>query len=397
MKDLRKKTAIFLPACHGQGLTFHNTHCLCAMQGQARERGFRLQIVTTPKEQNPGLLDMLKSRFPKEDIHIVPDLRDSLTKCVGGILEQCGMAVVQVQGVRNVLALRKLKKHYGSKMPVVVTTHSFRLGRGWQRYVASFVQSLAYRRYVDFTIFQSSATADLFIGSARLLKGKRAGFIPLGLEADIAVNVRSPDVPVGDPDLHSFFGQDGHCNFVYLANFSKNKGHHWILKAIEPLLRRNSNVRFVFAGEGKEKDFIGLRIRQLGLSGQIVLPGRIDRKWVPWVVLQCRAAIVGSRYETFGHNFLEPMTLGVPVIGTPTGIGKSVLMDYLTGFCIMNGDIPGFRRAVEYMISFPAEAHKMGLNAKQMVQGWTWENISASYLRLYEHLLNDCASKGLDQ
>lgn len=384
----KKKHVIFLPACQSHGLTFHNTQCLISMKKQADVLNFRLHVVTVEKEQNLGLLDQLRKMFLGDDLHVVPDLQESLSECVNKILEVCGGAVIHVQGLNNVLQLRGVKKQYGSKVSIVVTTNSFRHGHVFKRVLASAIQAFVYRRFVGFTIFQSSATADIFCGASLLLHGKHAGFIPLGLESDMAVNIQNPDVPVGDPDLRAAICVNGSSNFVYLANFSTHKGHAWILNGMIDPLRKNSNVRLIFAGEGAEKESIQQHVEHLGLTGKVLFPGRIDRKWVPWLISQCCGAIVGSRRETFGHNFVEPMMLGVPVIGTPTGIGKSLLMDYHTGFCVSSGDIKGFRCSIEYMIAFPEEARQMGLNAQQMVKGWTWDEIGSAYFRLYNDLLS---------
>ena len=125
-----------------------------------------------------------------------------------------------------------------------------------------------------------------------------------------------------------------------------------------------------------------------GISSQIVMPGPLSRDLIPWLLQRCEAGVVASRSETFGQCIVEPMAAGLPVVGTRTGVGEWLLMDYRTGVGVDYGDGPGLAGAIDYLVRHPAAAAEMGRNAASTVRsslGWT--DLAACHLRVYTALV----------
>lgn len=370
---------LFQPGCKQSGLTFHNTQILLALKRTFTETQ-NIHILLPPNEQEPGLKDLLFNEYPLNSIIRFSD-RSEIPSLVREVLKE-GPSIVQCQGYADVMLLRPVKMHYGHLMPIVTTTHSFRNGNRFQRIPASAIQRMLYGKYVDYTIFQAHATMDIFVGAGGLLRDKRAGSIPLGLEIDFLNSPMRPDAAVGSPDIREFV--DHNCQLVvWLANFSRNKGHFWGLPAIAPALKKYPNARLLLLGEGPEKESMENWVRSNRMGNQMLFPGRIPRKYVRWVLEHTSVAIACTQAETFGHLFTEPMMAGVPIIGTPTGIGKALIYDFLTGFCITWKDEKALCKSLDFILGHPDVGRRMGENARDLVKGWTWEAIAQAYVNLY--------------
>ena len=168
---------------------------------------------------------------------------------------------------------------------------------------------------------------------------------------------------------------------IYLAQFHKHKRHLEIIDALSPLMKSFPSLKVYFFGDGVLFDKVQSVVSRLNLEENIYLPGRIERKYVPWVLQNSTASIVISDVETFGHNILEPLFYGSPVISTDVGIAREVVHDFESGFLIKS-----ISRSIVKAVRFFAIA-KMEtilwskhnrLNSMQLFMGVGYAQISSS-------------------
>lgn len=283
---------------------------------------------------------------------------------------------------------RILKKKYGERFVHVVTTHSYKHDYPVRKYVMSFFQNILYRLYADKVVFQCPFAASNFFGGRGLLSLPLGVVVPLGCESFDGEFQPSQSLP--DAPWFSMLEDSDVVNFVYLAEFRPGKMHLWMLKALLPLFKSHSNLRLYLFGrcETEVGHQVVKWVREHGLERQVVCAGRIDRRDVPYVLKRMQCAIVPSRAETFGHNYIEPMVAGIPVIGTRTGAGEYAIQDYVTGFGISLSDERRVLSAVEYFLRNPSECKKMGENAKRLAQSLFLHQMAGeAHARLYLDLL----------
>lgn len=96
---------------------------------------------------------------------------------------------------------------------------------------------------------------------------------------------------------------------------------------------------------------------------------------------------MASKAETFGHNYLEPMFFGTPVIGTDVGIGREIIKDFYTGFLIKNFSKKQLRNAVEFFIKHPEKFKSFGENARNLVhEVFSWEAVAQRYVDFIKNI-----------
>ncbi len=371
----------------GIGTTFHLSRLAETLAHLSRGYEFELAVAGTKNEQNPGNWARIHAAYQSDKIFMLDDEETSLRTLVDHLLGIYERVLITVQGFAQLRALIPLKRRVRDRLAISLIMNSFRVGE-WKRYAVSYVGSLLCRRYVDYTMFLSSASAEYFVGSRVLFQMGRAGILPLGVEDFTAGS--SALVPA-DTKVTDIFANNSDTPFrlVYLANFHQNKNHCWLVSALAPFLHECPTSELLLLGEGPYFNEARSLAERFGVMRQIHFPGRIDRQYVPWVLPRCQVGIVASQFETFGHTYIEPMLAALPVIGTRTGVGKEVIRDFVTGFGFNLGDATSLRQYVRFLMDHPSVAKEMGAQGRRMVMSnLSWTTIGAAHMRLYAHLLS---------
>ena len=283
-----------------------------------------------------------------------------------------------------VCAQRNMEPKFATRITLVGTTHSYRHD-SWMRVPMSAFQYVLYRVFYRMIVFQCQYAADRFVGGNDLIRRGRGMVIPLGCESFPKVT-SIPSRTIVDKKLDGLLGDDHVFKFVYLAGFRPGKMHVWLVHAIAPVLKRHAEARVLFCGMGNPNVISATEeaVADEGLSDRILLTGQIPRDEVPWLLQHSNCALVPSRAETFGHNFLEPMFAGLPVLGTRVGIGRDIIKDRETGMGFSLEDPESLRNAAEYVLASPANAKQMGASAKKLVENQFRHSDVARHLnRLY--------------
>ena len=380
---------LFFAHSYPAGLVYHLAHLACELMKIPQEEQFKIFICSEGREQYTGTWDLLKSQVPVEHIVCFKDYDHDITMQLEGFLKRFNKVLVHFGGgIHQLRPLMGIRKKYAGRVKLVATTHAFHCGT-WKQIPASLVQSILYRRYVDHVIFQTPYTARKWVGAGWFFSRGKASIIPLGVEVFNEMETqKTPEDALGKPDIRDLLRDKTFFNVVYLASFKSGKEHVWLLNALASVLRENPKIRLFFLGDGLLFDDVQQRIQALHLNEQVICPGRVQRKWIPWVLAQPQVALVASRGETFGHCFLEPAFASLPILGTRVGVGEYLIQDMQTGIAFNHDDVKGFQSALRFLATHPEAAKNMGNNLKVMVQThFSHASIAHAHHNLYRALL----------
>lgn len=122
----------------------------------------------------------------------------------------------------------------------------------------------------------------------------------------------------------------------FAGRLSKAKGAEVILRALEEVSKKITNVCFLFAG--KKDPYVDSFLKQaknLGLEDKVVFLGWVDRDVVKKAYSVCNIVPVLSVYlDPFPTTNLEAMAAQRPVIGTYFGGTPEVVLSGETGFIV---------------------------------------------------------------
>lgn len=345
------------------------------------------------REPDKGCWDIVRQTIPNEHV-IKTDTFEELVRRCCDLAKIYDKVVVHTGGgwgqtKHFVPARKRMDKMLQERLIIIGTTHSYRHD-SFLRIPMSAFQYVLYRLYYRMIIFQCQYAADRFIGGNHLIKIGKGAVIPLGCEPFGEIG---NDIPKGIAENASLSVILKDCSlfkFVYLAAFRPGKMHVWLVYAISPVLRQHPEGRLLLCGTGSERvraDIVRA-IEAEKMEGQIILTGQINRHEVPWLLAHSNCAVVPSRSETFGHNFLEPMFAGLPVLGTSVGVGRDIIKDGENGYKFSLNEINGFRDKATKLIRKPKRAKQFGIKAKALVEKrFTHEAVARKLWGVYRRVL----------
>lgn len=345
------------------------------------------------REPDKGCWDIVRKTIPNQNVIKTDTFEELVGRCCN-LVKKYNKVVIHTGGgwgqTKHFVQARKLlDKILQSRLIFVGTTHSYRHD-SFLRIPMSAFQYVLYRLYYRMIVFQCQYAADRFVGGNRLIKIGKGVVIPLGCESFDSSNTDMPSGIASKAELSQILTNKSLFKFVYLAAFRPGKMHIWLVHALAKVLRKYPEVRLLYCGEGDEsvRRSIVKEIHEGGLENQILLTGQIARNEVPWLLKHSNCAVVPSCSETFGHNYLEPMFAGVPVLGTRTGIGRDIIKDGETGYGFSLFREEEIGHCAELLIANKEETVKLGKKAKEYVTGRFTHTIVAKQLsELYIKLL----------
>jgi glycosyltransferase involved in cell wall biosynthesis len=148
---------------------------------------------------------------------------------------------------------------------------------------------------------------------------------------------------------------------VSVGRLSPEKGHAMLLDAFARL-RRNRPARLVILGEGSERAHLEARVAELGLVGDVDLPGHVVD---PLSVLRRAALFVSaSTHEGLGNAIIEAMACGVPVVSTDAPHGpREILLGGKLGALVPVGDAAAFAEAMGAALDTPTDGEALARRA----------------------------------
>ncbi len=151
-----------------------------------------------------------------------------------------------------------------------------------------------------------------------------------------------------------------------VGHLSDVKGHTFLLKASPFLIRKNSRVQLVFAGDGPEKASLEQEAKTLGIREHVHFLG--VRSDVPDILRSSDIFVLPSIYEGLPNVILEAMASGLPVVASRVGGIPEAVADGETGFLFPAGDSTWLEQVLAPLIRDGALRRKMGEAGRKRVE-----------------------------
>jgi glycosyltransferase involved in cell wall biosynthesis len=260
----------------------------------------------------------------------------------------------------NILALISLR---GTGIPVIISeridpTHH-RIGWIWEA-----LRVLTYP-WADRLVVQGESIRLQFHGRVR----RRTRVIPNPVPCP-PVLWEARDLEVKAPIL------------VAVGRLVPQKGFDLLLTAFARLSGRHPEWKLMIWGEGPERNSLEELRNDLGLKGQVSLPGNHTN--IYQALVQSDLFVLSSRFEGFPNALCEAMAVGLPVVSfdCPSGPAQ-IIRSGQDGLLVPQGNVEELEHALDQLMSNESLRRTMGLEALEVVQRFSLENI----LEQWEHCI----------
>lgn len=184
-----------------------------------------------------------------------------------------------------------------------------------------------------------------------------------------------PLVKINKTEELSLLGIDESSLIIgFVGRFDEQKSPFDLIKICQHVLKRNSDIKFVFAGDGPLLEKTKLFAKQKGIYDNVLFPGTVkgDR-----VIQTFDIFLLPSQYEGFPYVLLEAVSSSVPIV-TTKGACASSLMKEDCGFIHEIGDIEGMAKSLLLLCDDSVLREKKSLNAKEVSEQFTIERMEQS-------------------
>lgn len=161
------------------------------------------------------------------------------------------------------------------------------------------------------------------------------------------------------------------------------KGHRFLLRAVEPLLGRDFHV--IIAGDGPEADNTARAVQALSRPGSAHLLG--VRKDIPRVMAAFDTFVLSSVREGLPLVIPEAMAAGLPVVSTAVGGIPDVVADGETGYLVNYDDDEALRERLQALADDPDRARTLGRRGREVaLDRYSCRRMVDDYLSLYQEV-----------
>lgn len=190
------------------------------------------------------------------------------------------------------------------------------------------------------------------------------------------------------PDIERRTPPAGPPELLYAGRLVHKKGIDLLLQAVARLEGRTPAPRLTIIGQGDDEASLKRLSEKLGISSRVTFAGSLDRLVVLQHMSTCNMVIVPSRIEPFGLVALEAAQVGCPVVASHVDGLPEVVLDRQTGLLVPPADIDALTCAILSLIEYPAEAHRLGRQARdRALNSFSWKAYVSAFEDLFQHLV----------
>ncbi|WP_144390990.1 glycosyltransferase [Indiicoccus explosivorum] len=179
------------------------------------------------------------------------------------------------------------------------------------------------------------------------------------------------------PRLEKMITQDKaeyNFDFVYLGRICHVKNPERVARVAADVLKKVPDATFGVIGDGDMKEQMDTIFKEEGVADQVVFTGLLQ---LPYKALkQARCMLMCSRSEGTPIAALEALALGVPVISTPVGGMKEIIVNGENGYLSENDE-----KLSEEVTSLLLDDLKWRLLSEKTAQRFQLLNDEDDYLR----------------
>jgi glycosyltransferase involved in cell wall biosynthesis len=192
-------------------------------------------------------------------------------------------------------------------------------------------------------------------------------------------------------ELRQEFGLETDQKVVlFVGRLYHRKGIDTLLRAVPPILKEFSNVKFVISGTGFKQKEESLRnlAKELDIEDHVKFLGYVPDEKLPLLYSASDIFVLPAIYENFPFAILEAQSTGLPVISTKVGGIPEFLVDNQNGYVIEPRDPTQLTQKVLALLQDPKLAKEMGDRGRKLIEEkFDWRLITCQVIDLYHKLL----------
>jgi hypothetical protein len=275
----------------------------------------------------------------------------------------------------------KIAKNY--KKPLIVTIH----GQDFQQtiYKSRKCQKII-KRVVNFskkTIVVSDKLKNIGLNKLKI------NFQKLIV---ISNGINTEDIYVKESNLIERYR--GKKIILSVSHLIKIKGIDLNIKAIARLIGKYSNIVYLIIGDGKQRKNLKNLAKNLNITNNVKFLSQLSHDKAMEYMSICDIFSLPSWNEAFGVVYIEAMAHGKPVVACKEEGIDGIIKHEETGLLEKPKDSDAIVKAIDFLLSNPRKAQKIGEKAKKLVlENYTWQKNAEKTSKIYKNVIKNYGRK----
>ncbi len=210
--------------------------------------------------------------------------------------------------------------------------------------------------------------------------------LSLGLTGRNNVEVINPGI---NTDLFGTSKKTAEPSMVYVGRLKEYKNLDVALLAFKDVLKEFPRAHFTIAGEGEMKAELLNLAKELGISKNITLTGKVSDSKKKSLLSESWIAIQPSMIEGWGITVIEANACGTPVIASNVkGLRDSVLHEE-TGILVEPNNVKLFTSAISKTLKNKKYRESLSTSALKWARNFSWEKSAEVLSQTIDEELED--------
>lgn len=245
-------------------------------------------------------------------------------------------------------------------------------------------------------------SADYIQAISHFLK-KRA--VNLGAKCPVEVIPNGVNISIREEESNPKVQERGEKIIITASRLEKKNGIDILIKSVKELLVSGYLPRLVSSqggpasphvgrvtlkilGTGSMEERLKYLVKELHLENVVEFLGQVNPEKVYDYLRDADIFVRPSRSEGLGNAFLEAMSMGVPVIGTPVGGIPDFLIDRETGLFCKVDDPKDLSEKIALLLNNKELYENVRENGRKMVvERYQWNGIAQRMKNIFESII----------
>jgi len=167
--------------------------------------------------------------------------------------------------------------------------------------------------------------------------------------------------------------------FINIAYLSEEKGHKFLIDAMNNIIKYNKNILCIIIGEGLLRNSLEKKINELNLKNHVLLKGSIDHSQIPLWLNAGDIFVLPSIIEGNPTVMFEAMGCGKPFVGSSVGGIPDVITSGDYGLLSIPGNSTDLEEKMFLALQKNWDIPKILIYSKK----FSWSNIFNKLENLY--------------
>lgn len=168
---------------------------------------------------------------------------------------------------------------------------------------------------------------------------------------------------------------------IYVAEMNKNKNQSMILKVVEQLVKKYSNIKLLLVGIDSLNGYYQQLARDYDITNDVKFLGY--RKDVPKLLRIASIGVSCSKREGLGLNIIEEQMSDIPVIATKNRGHIDIVETNVNGFLVDIDDTYSMQKYIEVLMNNEDICNLFIKNGKEKIEKYKLDNVMKEMEEVY--------------